>query len=233
MRTAVAIGSVCLAGGMFFSRFFGYRPYRRYHEDFPGQVGLRPGVQGQGRPEDRHRSQGVVDAQASAGPDVRPARLLGIRGRRGHAAGPAGKHGRGRPPRATATGSSRWPCRLRRRCRSTNRVATARRWHSRAAVCAVSSKSSTRRRSTGHAPLGVHRVLQTVVQGKPRSGELYNYTAHFGDYQVIITANPLLKPGQPVDARRHQARRATYWSNPSPRPRADRLSERLWAGTEY
>ena len=44
---------------------------------------------------------------------------------------------------------------------------------------------------------GVHRVLQTVVQGKPRSGELYNYSAHFGDYQVIITANPLPLPGKP------------------------------------
>jgi hypothetical protein len=44
---------------------------------------------------------------------------------------------------------------------------------------------------------GVHRVLQTVVQGKPRSGELYNYSAHFGDYQVIITANPLPQPGKP------------------------------------
>src|SRR5581483_10441065 len=50
----------------------------------------------------------------------------------------------------------------------------------------------------GTRTLGVHRILQTVVDGKPRSGELYNYSAHFGDYQVIITANPLLKPGQPV-----------------------------------
>ena len=49
----------------------------------------------------------------------------------------------------------------------------------------------------GTRTLGVHRVLQTVVQGKPRSGELYNYSAHFGDYQVIVTANPQLKPGQP------------------------------------
>jgi hypothetical protein len=47
---------------------------------------------------------------------------------------------------------------------------------------------------------GVHRVLQTVVQGKPRSGELYNYSAHFGDYQVIITANPMLQPGKPAAA---------------------------------
>ncbi len=50
----------------------------------------------------------------------------------------------------------------------------------------------------GAHTMGVHRVLQTSVQGKTRSGELYNYSAHFGDYQVIITANPLLKPGAPV-----------------------------------
>ena len=50
----------------------------------------------------------------------------------------------------------------------------------------------------GTRTLGVHRVLQTTVQGKPRSGELYNYSAHFGDYQVIITANPLVVPGQPA-----------------------------------
>ncbi|MGB6206945.1 DUF5642 family protein [Mycobacterium sp.] len=50
----------------------------------------------------------------------------------------------------------------------------------------------------GTRTLGVHRILQTVVSGKPRSGELYNYSAHFGDYQVIITANPLLQQGKPV-----------------------------------
>jgi len=52
---------------------------------------------------------------------------------------------------------------------------------------------------------GVHRILQTMVNGKARSGELYNYSAHFGDYQVIITANPLLQPGKaatPVDTNR-------------------------------
>ena len=56
----------------------------------------------------------------------------------------------------------------------------------------------------GTQTLGVHRVLQTVVQGKPRSGELYNYSAHFGDYQVIVTANPMLAQGQapkPVDTK--------------------------------
>ncbi|WP_343575514.1 DUF5642 family protein [Mycobacterium sp.] len=56
----------------------------------------------------------------------------------------------------------------------------------------------------GTHTLGVHRVLQTVVQGKPRSGELYNYSAHFGDYQVIVTANPMLvqgRPPKPVDTK--------------------------------
>ncbi len=52
----------------------------------------------------------------------------------------------------------------------------------------------------GARTLGVHRVLQTVVNGKPRSGQLYNYSARFGDYQVIITANPLLQPDKPVTA---------------------------------
>ncbi|MBV8178531.1 MAG: DUF5642 family protein [Mycobacterium sp.] len=50
----------------------------------------------------------------------------------------------------------------------------------------------------GTQTLGVHRVVQTTVQGKMRSGELYNYSAHFGDYQVIITANPVPRPGNPV-----------------------------------
>jgi Domain of unknown function (DUF5642) len=53
-------------------------------------------------------------------------------------------------------------------------------------------------RIEGTRTLGVHRVLQTVVKGKPRSGELYNYSAHFGDYQVIVTANPLQLPGKPT-----------------------------------
>jgi hypothetical protein len=57
----------------------------------------------------------------------------------------------------------------------------------------------------GTHTMGVHRVLQTTVQGKMRSGELYNYSAHFGDYQVIVTANPVLhpdKPATPVDLNR-------------------------------
>jgi hypothetical protein len=50
----------------------------------------------------------------------------------------------------------------------------------------------------GTQTLGVHRVVQTTVGSQPRTGELYNYSAHFGDYQVIVTANPLLVPNKPV-----------------------------------
>ncbi len=57
----------------------------------------------------------------------------------------------------------------------------------------------------GSRTLGVHRVLQAMVAGGPRTGELYDYSAQFGDYQVIVTANPLVipdKPVAPVDTRR-------------------------------
>jgi predicted small secreted protein len=46
--------------------------------------------------------------------------------------------------------------------------------------------------------LGTHRVLQTTVDGKPRTGELYNYSASFGTFLVIVTANPLVLPDKPV-----------------------------------
>jgi uncharacterized protein DUF5642 len=46
--------------------------------------------------------------------------------------------------------------------------------------------------------VGTHRVLQTTADGKPRTGELYNYVASFGSFLVIVTANPLVLPGQPV-----------------------------------
>jgi hypothetical protein len=46
--------------------------------------------------------------------------------------------------------------------------------------------------------LGTHRVLQTTVDGKPRTGELYNYMASFGTFVVIVTANPLVLPDKPV-----------------------------------
>jgi hypothetical protein len=46
--------------------------------------------------------------------------------------------------------------------------------------------------------VGTHRVLETMVDGKPRTGELYNYVATFGTFLVIVTANPLVLPGKPV-----------------------------------
>src|ERR1700758_4878840 len=45
---------------------------------------------------------------------------------------------------------------------------------------------------------GIHRVLQAVVAGGTHTGELYDYSAQFGDYQVIVIANPLVVPDQPV-----------------------------------
>jgi hypothetical protein len=50
----------------------------------------------------------------------------------------------------------------------------------------------------GTRTLGVHRVIQASVGANSHTGELYNYSAHFGDYQVIVTANPLVVPGKPV-----------------------------------
>ncbi len=50
----------------------------------------------------------------------------------------------------------------------------------------------------GIPTLGTHRVVQTSVQGHPRTGELYNYVASFGSYLVIVTANPLVLPDKPV-----------------------------------
>ena len=40
--------------------------------------------------------------------------------------------------------------------------------------------------------------MQTTVDGKSRTGELYNYVASFGTFLVIVTANPLVLPDQPV-----------------------------------
>lgn len=50
----------------------------------------------------------------------------------------------------------------------------------------------------GVETLGTHRVLQTVVDGKPSAGEIYNYIANFGTFLVIVTANPLVLPDKPV-----------------------------------
>jgi hypothetical protein len=46
--------------------------------------------------------------------------------------------------------------------------------------------------------LGAHRVIQSTVDKKPRTGELYNYVAKFGQFLVIVTANPLVVPNKPV-----------------------------------
>ena len=45
---------------------------------------------------------------------------------------------------------------------------------------------------------GVHRVLQTTINNKPQTGEVYSYLAQFGNYQVMVTANPLVLPDKPV-----------------------------------
>ena len=50
----------------------------------------------------------------------------------------------------------------------------------------------------GARTLGTHRVVQTLVDGKPASGELYDYVASFATFMVIVTANPLVEPGRPV-----------------------------------
>lgn len=50
----------------------------------------------------------------------------------------------------------------------------------------------------GTQTIGVHRVLQAMVNNQARTGETYNYSAHFGVYQVIVSANPLVLPDKPV-----------------------------------
>ncbi len=51
----------------------------------------------------------------------------------------------------------------------------------------------------GTTTIGVHRVVQTLAtDGKARTGEVFNYSAHFGDYQVIVSANPLVLPNKPT-----------------------------------
>lgn len=50
----------------------------------------------------------------------------------------------------------------------------------------------------GTQTMGTHRVLQTVVNGKPSTGEIYNYIASFETFLVIVTANPLVLPDRPV-----------------------------------
>lgn len=50
----------------------------------------------------------------------------------------------------------------------------------------------------GVKTLGTHRIVQTMVGGKPASGEIYNYLADFSTFRVIVTANPLVAPNKPV-----------------------------------
>ncbi|BBZ68526.1 hypothetical protein MINS_39550 [Mycolicibacterium insubricum] len=53
--------------------------------------------------------------------------------------------------------------------------------------------------------LGKHVVMQITNNGKPQTGETYTYTADFGDYRVLVTANPTVvpdKPTVPVDTER-------------------------------
>ncbi len=50
----------------------------------------------------------------------------------------------------------------------------------------------------GTQTLGIREVRQMQVGGSAHAGELYDYSAQFGDYQVIVTANPLVNPDQPV-----------------------------------
>lgn len=50
----------------------------------------------------------------------------------------------------------------------------------------------------GAQTLGVHRVLQTVINGQTRTGEVFNYVAHFGEFTIIVSANPLVQPDKPV-----------------------------------
>ena len=50
----------------------------------------------------------------------------------------------------------------------------------------------------GTQTIGVHRILQATINNQQRTGETYNYAAHFGVYQVIVAANPLVEPDKPV-----------------------------------
>ncbi|MCV7379812.1 hypothetical protein BST11_09930 [Mycobacterium alsense] len=57
----------------------------------------------------------------------------------------------------------------------------------------------------GARTLGTHRIMQADVEDSTRTGELYDYVAQFGDFQVTVVANPLVDPDQsvvPVDTQR-------------------------------
>jgi Domain of unknown function (DUF5642) len=50
----------------------------------------------------------------------------------------------------------------------------------------------------GAQTIGTHRQVQTVVDGVPKVGELYNYVAYLPNRLVVVTANSLVVPGQPL-----------------------------------
>lgn len=50
----------------------------------------------------------------------------------------------------------------------------------------------------GAQTLGVHRTVNIQRDGQNQTGELYSYRAYFGKFQVMVTANPVLAPNQPV-----------------------------------
>lgn len=50
----------------------------------------------------------------------------------------------------------------------------------------------------GVKTLGTHRIVETMTNGKPATGQLYNYVGGFGNFLVIVTANPLVEPNKPV-----------------------------------
>ncbi len=64
--------------------------------------------------------------------------------------------------------------------------------------CAVASRWSRCPTSTGRTRWACTACCRRLVAGGPRTGELYDYSAQFGDYQVIVIANPLVIPDQPV-----------------------------------
>ncbi|MGV0837409.1 DUF5642 family protein [Mycolicibacterium thermoresistibile] len=51
----------------------------------------------------------------------------------------------------------------------------------------------------GAQTVGSHRTLETRFAGQePNRGEVFSYVASFDNYAVIVTANPLVLPDQPV-----------------------------------
>lgn len=47
------------------------------------------------------------------------------------------------------------------------------------------------------ATVGTHRIYQTTINGTVVGAQTYNYIASFDNFRVIVTANPLVVPGQP------------------------------------